>query len=85
LSGVAWIVWIQSIVMLAALRLPDAVNGNALHTTFRAIFTMVAPAALLIAFIVAVLKEQAQIPAPDAELQAMDAGQVAVAEQPVGV
>ena len=85
LSGVAWIVWIQSIVMLAALRLPDSVTGNALHTTVRTILTMVAPAALLIAFIVAVLKEQAQIPAPDAELQAMDAGQVAVAEQPVGV
>ncbi len=64
LSGVAWIVWTQSVVMLAALKLPDAVNGNAPHVILRATLTMVAPAALLIAFVVAAVREQNRTPTP---------------------
>ena len=64
LSGVAWIVWTQSIVMLAALRLPDAVNGNAPHDVLRAILTMVAPTALLVALVVAVVREHNRTPTP---------------------
>jgi alpha-1,6-mannosyltransferase len=69
LSGVAWIVWTQSIVMLAALRLPNAVNGNAPHVIFRATLTMFAPTALLIAFVVVVVREHNRMPTPtEAEL-----------------
>ena len=64
LSGVAWIVWTQSIVMLAALRLPDTVNGNAPNVILRATLTMIAPTALLLALIVAVVREQQRIASP---------------------
>ncbi len=57
LSGLAWIVWLQSILILAALRLSDWVNGNALHVMVRVVLTMVAPMALLFAFVVAAARE----------------------------
>jgi len=55
LTPVAWVVWTQSIVMLAALKLPGAVTGNLLHTTMRVLLTQLAPPLLLVAFIAAVL------------------------------
>jgi alpha-1,6-mannosyltransferase len=77
LSGTAWIVWTQSIVMLAALRLPDAVNGNAPHVILRAILTMAAPTALLLAFVVAVVRDEKRIRSPRrAQLVQSDAGLV---------
>jgi hypothetical protein len=62
-SRVAWVVWWQSVLMLAALRLPDAVNGSPLHAIARTLLTMVAPVVLLTAFIITVWRDHRPRPA----------------------
>jgi alpha-1,6-mannosyltransferase len=57
LTPVAAVVWLQSVVMLAALKLPLRASGNALHATFRVLLTQVAPPLLLAAFVVAAWRQ----------------------------
>jgi alpha-1,6-mannosyltransferase len=65
ISGVAWVVWWQSVVMLAALRLPDAVNGSPLHAIARTVLTMVAPIVLFSAFIATAWRDGRPRQAPE--------------------
>jgi hypothetical protein len=71
-STLGWIVWLQSILMLAALRLSDRVTGSAAHTAVRIALTMIAPIGLLIAFVVVAAKEQ--VPQSGANLDAHQVG-----------
>jgi alpha-1,6-mannosyltransferase len=57
LPALGCVVWLQSIAMLAALKLPIVVRGSALHATLRVVFTDVVPPLLLVAFVVAALRE----------------------------
>ncbi len=57
LTPVAWVVWMESIVLVAALKLPIAVTGSLAHSTLRVILTYVAPPALLVAFVVAAIRQ----------------------------
>jgi len=52
-SAVAWIVWIQSLVVLAALKLPVHPTASIPEEVDRFALTMVAPVALLVAFVLA--------------------------------
>jgi uncharacterized membrane protein len=74
LSTVGWIVWLQSILMLAALRIPDRVTGNLPHTTVRIALTMIAPLSLLVAFVVAAAKDR--VPQSSGNLDAASSGSV---------
>jgi len=56
LTALSGVVWLQSVVMLAALKLPLVVRGPALQSTLRVILTDVAPVVLLVAFVVAALR-----------------------------
>jgi hypothetical protein len=71
-STLGWIVWLQSILMLAALRLSDRVTGSAAHTAVRIALTMIAPIGLLVAFVVVAAKEQ--VPRSGANLDAHQVG-----------
>jgi hypothetical protein len=51
-SAVGWIVWIQSLVMLAALKLPNHPTGSVAEAVDRFALTIVAPGCLLVAFVV---------------------------------
>ncbi len=57
LTALSGVVWLQSIVMLAALKLPLVVRGPALQSTLRVILTDVAPPVLLVAFVVTALRQ----------------------------
>jgi hypothetical protein len=52
LSPFGAVVWIQSVVMLAALKLPLAVTAGPVDAVFRILLTYVAPVVLLAAFVV---------------------------------
>jgi alpha-1,6-mannosyltransferase len=56
LSALSGVVWAQSIVLLAALKLPIAVRGSPMHAALRVLLTDVAPPLLLVAFVVAALR-----------------------------
>lgn len=56
LSPLGAVVWIQSIVMLAALKLPLAVTAGAPDAVLRVLLTYLAPVAVLVAFIVTGLR-----------------------------
>jgi len=56
-SAVAWIVWIQSLVVLAALKLPVHPTASLPEAVDRFALTMVAPVALLVAFVLAAARE----------------------------
>jgi hypothetical protein len=52
-SAVAWVVWLQAAVLLAAWKLPSPVEGGALETAVRGLLLYVAPIVLLVAFAIA--------------------------------
>jgi hypothetical protein len=52
-SPLAWILWVQAAVMLAALKLPIRPTGTPLDTSARVVVTYLAPLVLLVAFVVA--------------------------------
>ncbi len=52
LNAFGAVVWIQSVVMLAALKLPLAVNAGPIDAALRPLLTYVAPVSLLVAFVV---------------------------------
>jgi alpha-1,6-mannosyltransferase len=52
LNPMSAVVWIQSVVMLAALKLPVAVNAGPLDAVLRVVLTYLAPVGLLVAFAV---------------------------------
>jgi hypothetical protein len=52
-SAVAWVVWLQAAVLLAAWKLPSPVEGGALETGVRGLLLYAAPIVLLIAFAIA--------------------------------
>jgi hypothetical protein len=56
LSALSGVVWVHSVVMLAALKLPLAVSGSALQAVLRVLLTDVAPPTLLVAFVVVALR-----------------------------
>jgi alpha-1,6-mannosyltransferase len=58
------VVWIQSIVMLAALKLPLAVNAGPADAVLRVVLTYVAPPCLLVAFVVVGLRQRNRATAP---------------------
>jgi Glycosyltransferase family 87 len=58
ITAVAWVVWIQSIVLLAALKLPNHPTASAPEAVFRTLLTQVAPVVLLVCFIAAALYER---------------------------
>ena len=49
-SAVAWVVWAQAAVLLAAWKLPSPVEGGALETAVRGLLLYAAPILLLVAF-----------------------------------
>jgi alpha-1,6-mannosyltransferase len=49
-SPVAWVVWLQAAVLLAAWKLPSPVEGGALETVVRGLLLYAAPIVLLVAF-----------------------------------
>jgi hypothetical protein len=51
-SAVGWIVWIQSLVILAALKLPNHPTSSVAEAVDRFVLTIVAPLALIVAFVV---------------------------------
>jgi alpha-1,6-mannosyltransferase len=51
-TPIAWVVWIQSAIMLAALALPVHVHGTLPDAMFRGFLTNFAPVAILAAFII---------------------------------
>jgi alpha-1,6-mannosyltransferase len=57
LSALGGVVWVQSVVLLAALKLPIGVRGSPLHAVLRVLLTDVAPPLLLLAFVVAALRQ----------------------------
>ncbi len=57
LSALSGVVWVQSVVLLAALKLPIAVRGSPTHAALRVLLTDVAPPLLLVAFVVAALRQ----------------------------
>ena len=57
LSALGGVVWVQSVVLLAALKLPIAVQGSPMHAALRILLTDVAPPLLLVAFVVAALRQ----------------------------
>jgi alpha-1,6-mannosyltransferase len=57
-SPVAWIVWIQATVMLAALKLSSHPNGTVGDIVFRWPLTYVAPPLLLVAFVVVACRRE---------------------------
>jgi hypothetical protein len=52
-SPVAWVVWVQAAVLLAAWKLPLPPSGSALDTAARSVLVYLAPVVLLVAFIAA--------------------------------
>jgi alpha-1,6-mannosyltransferase len=52
LNALGTVVWLQSVLMLAALKLPLVVNAGALDAVLRVLLTYVAPPCLLVAFVV---------------------------------
>jgi hypothetical protein len=52
-SPLAWVVWIQAAMLLAAWKLPSPVEGGALETGVRGLLLYAAPIVLLVAFILA--------------------------------
>ena len=56
LTPLGGVVWLQSILMLAALKLPIAVRGPALQSSLRVVLTQVAPPVMLVAFVVVALR-----------------------------
>jgi alpha-1,6-mannosyltransferase len=57
LSALGGVVWVQSVVLLAALKLPIGVRGSPMHAALRVLLTDVAPPLLLVAFVVAALRQ----------------------------
>ena len=55
-TALAWVVWVQAAVMLAALKLPIHPSTTILDTTLRGTITYAAPIVVLIAFVVAGLR-----------------------------
>ena len=58
LSPLGAVVWIQSVVMLAALKLPLPVTGSLETAVLRLLLTYVAPVAILVAFVVTGLRRR---------------------------
>lgn len=56
LDPLAAVVWIQAVLMLAALKLPLAVNAGAGDAVLRVLLTYIAPPCLLVAFVVVGLR-----------------------------
>jgi hypothetical protein len=52
-TALAWVVWAQAAVMLAALKLPIHPSTTVLDTTLRGTITYAAPIVALVAFVVA--------------------------------
>jgi hypothetical protein len=52
-TALAWVVWVQAAVMLAALKLPIHPSTTVLDTTLRGTITYAAPLVVLVAFVVA--------------------------------
>jgi alpha-1,6-mannosyltransferase len=61
LHALGAVVWIQAVVMLAALKLPVAVNAGAPAAVLRVLLTYVAPACLLVAFVVVGLRRARRV------------------------
>jgi alpha-1,6-mannosyltransferase len=57
LSALSGVVWLESVVVLAALKLPLEVRGSFVQSALRIALTYVAPPLLLVAFVVAALRE----------------------------
>jgi len=51
-TPLAWVVWVQAAVMLAALKLPILPRTTVLDTTLRGTITYAAPLLVLVAFVV---------------------------------
>ena len=62
-SQLAWVVWLQASLMLAALKLPVRPSGTVLGTFTRGVLSYVAPLALLAAFVVVGLRRAPESPA----------------------
>jgi hypothetical protein len=67
LTPVGAVVWLQSVLMLAALKLPLPVTGNALHATVRVLLTQVAPPLVLVAFVVVAWRQYRPRSAPQVD------------------
>ncbi len=57
LTALGGVVWLQSVLMLAALKLPLAVRGSGLQATLRVLLSDVAPPLVVVAFVVAALRQ----------------------------
>jgi hypothetical protein len=55
-SRVAWVVWIQSLVLLAALKLPVHPTASVPEAMERIVLTIFAPVALVVAFVIAAIR-----------------------------
>ena len=56
LTALGAVVWIQSVVMLAALKLPLAVTAGPIDAVLRVALTDVAPVGMLVAFVVVAIR-----------------------------
>jgi alpha-1,6-mannosyltransferase len=63
LSTLSAVVWIQSVLMLAALKLPLVVTAGAVDGVLRVLLTYVAPVCMLVAFVVVGLRRRTRAPA----------------------
>jgi alpha-1,6-mannosyltransferase len=61
LSSLSGVVGLQSVLMLAALKLPIAVRGSALQAALRLLLTDVAPPAVLVAFVAVALHQYSTV------------------------
>jgi hypothetical protein len=57
LTPVAAIVWAESVLMLAALKLPIAVTGGGIQSVLRVALTQIAPPVMLVAFVVVAIRQ----------------------------
>jgi alpha-1,6-mannosyltransferase len=64
LTPVAAVVWLQSVIALAALKLPLPVVGDAVHSTLRVVLMQIAPPTLLVAFVVSAIRRYRATKAP---------------------
>jgi hypothetical protein len=55
LTPLSGVVWVQSIVLLAALKLPIPASGPLLQSTLRVVLTQIAPPLMLVAFVAVAL------------------------------
>jgi alpha-1,6-mannosyltransferase len=56
LTALSAVVWLQSVLMLAALKLPLVVHGPPVQSALRVVLTQIAPPLMLVAFVVVALR-----------------------------